>query len=105
LAGTVSGPDSGTGRNRLALLAGGAAVVIVLAFVIFFLSRGGREDAAPPPPAGGNVGGGPMTVEEIRTQSPALNPARTINRARDVAGATDRRNDELKEIGKEYTEE
>jgi hypothetical protein len=72
----------------------GAAAVIVLAFLLFFLT--GRDDADPgPPPA---AGGGPMTVETIMTESPTLNPARTINRAKVLVDMSDKRDEEMKAI-------
>ncbi|MDR3135151.1 MAG: hypothetical protein LBU69_03540 [Deltaproteobacteria bacterium] len=92
------GPDSG-GRKKLALIAGGTAVVIVLIILAFFLTRPGTSEEPLPAPGGG--GGGPMTIETIRNDSPVLNPARTINRAKDVADIADQRNEEMKEISKE----
>ena len=99
------GPDKGSGPSKLVLLAGGAALVIVLALVLFFVAGGDDpEDLPVPAPGGGGGLSAPMTVEEIRTQSPTLNPARTINRARGVSDVAEQRNEELKEIGQELNE-
>jgi predicted transglutaminase-like cysteine proteinase len=80
------------------------AVAIVLALVLFFVTGGEDPQDLPAAAPGGGGVAVPMTVEEIRTQSPTLNPARTINRAKGVADVADQRNEELKEINRELNE-
>jgi hypothetical protein len=96
--------EAESGRNKLLLIAGGAAVVMVLVFVMFFIFRDDKAEQLPGVAPSG-PGGGPMTIEQIRTDSPVLNPARTINRARDVADTAADRNEELKNIEKDFAGE
>jgi hypothetical protein len=102
VSGSRPGPEVAPSHTKLFIIAGAAAVAIVLAFLVFFLSSPGSEPELGPQPVGG--GGSPMTVETILTESPVLNPARTINRAQGVADLADKRVEELKEISKDYNE-
>jgi hypothetical protein len=91
-------PESG--RNKLVRLAGGLLAALVLILVLFFIFRDDQsQEIAGPPPGGPR--GEPMTIEQIRTDSPVLNPSKTINRARNLADTAEDRNQELKNIEKD----